>query len=152
EREKVRAAGAALDVLDAVELARLAAVFAPLAEELAFRREALHAAIDLVGDVNGPILGNRDAAGLIEVAIVLAELAPGSQQLARFVIDANLVAHQWRDIDMIGPIHCNTTRHRLDGKRSEKLAFGRELLHAIVLEFADKNLVLGVYRDADRRM
>src|SRR5262249_46832115 len=79
EGEKVRAAGAAIDVLDAVELARLAAVFAPLAEELGFRRESLDAAIDLVGNIHASVLRNGDAARLIEVAIVLAELAPGSQ-------------------------------------------------------------------------
>src|SRR5262249_35102983 len=69
EGEEVRAAGAALRVLDAVELPRLAAVFSPPGQELAFGREDLHAAIDLVGDIDLTVGADGDAAGLVELAV-----------------------------------------------------------------------------------
>src|SRR5262249_36519038 len=99
EGEEVRSAGAVLRPVDAIKLTRLRAIFAPFAQEFSLRREALHAAIDLIRDVDGAVPANRNAAGLIELAVALAELAPFAQELAGLVVHTNLVAHHRRDVD-----------------------------------------------------
>src|SRR5262249_36712357 len=144
EGEEVRAAGAVLRPVDAVKLARLGAVLAPLAQEFPLRREALHPAIDLVRDVDAAVLADGDTTRLIEFAIALAVLAPFAQEFASLVVNDDLVAHHGRDVNGAGFVHGDAAGRFVDGEVRQRLALGGELLHAIVVELRDVDFVFGV--------
>lgn len=57
-----------------------------------------------------------------------------------------------RDVDVAVVVQRDPAWERRDGKRREKLAIGRKLLHAGVVKVGDEQFVGGAGGDADRKV